>query len=86
MMLFLKPINKHAAYLLLLSIRAISFFFAKIYKGVVRYTSSKDAIRILTVVIAGSVLMYVANIVLFCLGFYVVSTQVIITDCLITLL
>lgn len=75
------------AYLILLSIRAVSFIFSRIYKGVVRYTSSKDAIRILTVIIAGSVLMYLANIIsyFFVLGFYVVSTQVIITDCLITL-
>lgn len=75
------------AYLILLSIRAVSFVFSRTYKGVVRYTSSKDAVRILTVIITGSILMYLANIIsyFFVLGFYVVSTQVIITDCLITL-
>ncbi len=75
------------AYVLLLSIRAISFIVSRIYKGVVRYTSSRDAIRILTVIITGSILVYLANIIsyFFVLGYYVVSTQVIITDCLVTL-
>jgi FlaA1/EpsC-like NDP-sugar epimerase len=79
--------NLPYAYLILLSIRAVSFLASRIYKGVVRYTSSRDAIRILTVVITGSVLMYVVNLVslFFVLGYYVVSTQVIITDALITL-
>jgi hypothetical protein len=40
------------AYAVTLLIRAVTFFFSKTYKGVIRYTGSKDAIRILLVIIA----------------------------------
>ncbi len=74
-------------YLILLSIRAFSFILSKTYKGVVRYTSSKDAARIFAVVIIGSVLMVIANVISlkFVLGYYVIPTQVIVVDALITL-
>lgn len=74
-------------YAILLSIRAISFFFSKTYKGVVRYTSSKDAMRIIAVVLSGSFLMFVANLITlkFVWGYYVIPNSVIIIDALVTL-
>jgi FlaA1/EpsC-like NDP-sugar epimerase len=73
-------------YAILLSIRAISFFMSKTYKGVVRYTGSRDSLRILAVVIMGSVLMFLANIaILIVKGFYIIPNSVIIIDGLVTL-
>lgn len=73
-------------YAILLSIRAVSFFISKTYKGVVRYTSSRDAMRIFAVVLLGSALMFVVNIItLFTVGYYIIPTAVIIIDTLVTL-
>src|SRR6478609_6027395 len=41
-------------FLCVLGIRIISFVISKTYKGVVRYTSSRDTIRISTVILSGS--------------------------------
>src|SRR6478735_3242664 len=46
-------------YAILLAIRFISFAFSKTYKGVVRYTSSRDTIRIFTVIMGGSLLVFI---------------------------
>jgi FlaA1/EpsC-like NDP-sugar epimerase len=73
-------------YAILLGIRAVSFFLSKTYKGVVRYTGSRDSLRILAVVIMGSVLMFLANIaILIVKGFYIIPNSVIIIDGLVTL-
>ncbi|MBI2722591.1 MAG: polysaccharide biosynthesis protein [Bacteroidetes bacterium] len=74
-------------YTLLLVIRAFSFAFSKTYKGVVRYTSSRDASRIFLVVISGSILVFAINLVTLhlLLGYYIIPTAVIIIDCLVTL-
>jgi len=73
-------------YAILLSIRFISFFISKTYKGVVRYTGSRDALRILGVVILGSILMFATNIIiLYVKGYYVIPNSVIIIDALVTL-
>ena len=48
---------------LVLFIRAISFYFTKTYQGIVKYTSSKDAQRIFTVITAGSVIYVLINCV-----------------------
>lgn len=73
-------------YAVLLFIRGISFFISKTYKGVVRYTSTRDAMRILTVVIIGSALLYVVNgFTYFSLGYFVFPTAVIIIDALVTM-
>ena len=73
-------------YAILLSIRFISFFISKTYKGVVRYTGSRDSLRILAVVIMGSVLMFLVNIaILIIKGFYIIPNSVIIIDGLVTL-
>lgn len=45
-----------------LAVRALSFYISKTYKGIVRYTSSKDAQRIFLVVSAGSLVFMSTNI------------------------
>lgn len=74
-------------YAILIIVRSVSFFFSKTYKGVVRYTSSKDAMRIFAVVISGSILMYVINLFTYyvTLGYYIIPTAVIVIDALVTL-
>ncbi len=73
-------------YLILLSIRAITFLISKTYKGVVRYTGSRDSVRILVVVILGSVLMVVANVITyFTITYFIIPTAIIIIDALVTL-
>lgn len=74
-------------YLIILSIRFASFSISKTYKGVVRYTSSRDTIRIFSVVVAGSALIYLLNLISlhFVLGYYFISRSVIIIDALVTL-
>jgi FlaA1/EpsC-like NDP-sugar epimerase len=74
-------------YALLILVRAFSFIVSKTYKGVVRYTSSRDAMRIFTVVIFGSVILYLFNFITlyFVFGYYVFPTAVIIIDALVTL-
>lgn len=73
-------------YLILLSIRAVTFFITKTYKGVVRYTSSRDAMRIFGVVILGSLLMFIVNIIsLYTREGYIIPNSVIIIDTLVTL-
>ena len=46
----------------LLAIRAFSFFIAKTYQGIIRYTSSKDAQRIFIVVTLGSISFAIINL------------------------
>lgn len=48
---------------LVLSARAIGFFFSKTYQGIVRYTSSKDSTRIFITITLGSVLFVLINII-----------------------
>jgi FlaA1/EpsC-like NDP-sugar epimerase len=74
-------------YAILITIRAITFFFSKTYKGVVRYTSSRDAMRIFGIVILGSIIMFIANIIslYFIQGYYFIPNSVIIIDTLVTL-
>jgi FlaA1/EpsC-like NDP-sugar epimerase len=70
-----------------LLIRFVSFFISKTYKGVVRYTSSRDTARIFLVVLAGSFLVYLINVVSLrlVLGYYFIPTSVIIIDGLVSL-
>lgn len=73
-------------YTALLIIRAVSFFISKTYKGVVRYTSTRDAMRIFQVVVLGSVTLFVVNLItLYVLGYYIIPTAIIIIDALVTL-
>src|SRR6478735_2977958 len=64
---------------IVLGIRFLSFAISKTYKGVVRYTSSRDTIRIFAVVLAGSILVFLLNVVcLFIYEFYFIPNSVII--------
>lgn len=51
----------YTAYPFAIGVRALSFFLAKTYKGIVRYTSSKDAQRIFIVSTSGTAFMIAAN-------------------------
>lgn len=72
---------------IVLLVRLISFFISKTYKGVVRYTSSRDAMRIFAVVIAGSIFIFILNLVsrFFITGIYFLPTSILIIDALMTL-
>lgn len=73
-------------YLLILGIRFSSFAISKTYKGVVRYTSSRDTIRIFNVVLGGSLLVFLLNqLCLLVYEFYFIANSVIIIDALVSL-
>lgn len=74
-------------FFVVLTVRFLSFAVSKTYKGVVRYTSSRDTMRIFAVVIAGSIFIYLLNLLslYFFLGYYFIPTSVIIIDALVTL-
>lgn len=73
-------------YALVLSIRFFSFLFSKTYKGVVRYTGSKDSVRILLVVLAGSAVLLLINFSTRLIsGVYYIPHSVIIIDSLCTM-
>lgn len=74
------------AYTALLTVRFITFFISKTYKGVVRYTGSRDAIRILLVIIAGSFLLFCFDLITrFTIGIYYIPLSVIVIDALVTM-
>lgn len=72
---------------IVLCIRFISFFVSRTYKGVVRYTSSRDTARIFVVVLLGTLSIFFLNVMSlrFVLGYYFIPTSVIIIDGLVTL-
>ncbi|MDX2174350.1 MAG: nucleoside-diphosphate sugar epimerase/dehydratase [Bacteroidota bacterium] len=74
-------------FLVVLLVRFISFFVSKTYKGVVRYTSSRDTARIFLVIISGSVVIFLLNIIglKLVLHYYFIPNSVIIIDALVTL-
>jgi FlaA1/EpsC-like NDP-sugar epimerase len=47
---------------LMVSVRAVSFLISKTYAGIIRYTSTEDAVRIFIVVLAGSLIFMASNI------------------------
>ena len=49
----------------MIGIRALSFIFAKTYAGIIAYTSTEDAIRISLVILAGSVIFSLLNVISF---------------------
>jgi len=51
--------------IIVLSVRILSFIIAKTYAGIVRYTSTRDAVRIFLVLTAGSVFFIIINIISF---------------------
>ena len=71
--------------LFVMVVRALSFFLGKTYAGMVRYTGSRDIIRILSVLFFGSVLFVVVNFInLQFNAKYLIPISVIIIDYLIT--
>lgn len=74
-------------YIIVLTIRFITFLISKTYKGVVRYTSARDAVRIFTVILIGSVIVFVLNLIdyFFISKSYFIPNSVIIIDGLVTL-
>ena len=74
------------AYIIVITVRLISFLISKIYKGVVRYTGTRDAFRIFSVVVSGSVLVFVVNVLHgFISGYYFIPHSVVVIDLLCTL-
>jgi len=79
--------NLPADYLIVLILRFLSFLISKTYKGVVRYTSSKDAARIFKIVLLGSLIIFASNVVYYFVWnhtFYIPNSLIII-DALCTL-
>jgi len=73
-------------YFIVLFIRFISFAISKTYKGVVRYTSSRDTVRIFAVILSGSFTVILLNQVWFIFReSYFISNAVIIIDGLVSL-
>ena len=58
----------------MLGIRALSFVVSKTYAGIIRYTSTEDAIRIFLVILTGSALFSIGNLV----SYYFINDQFII--------
>ena len=78
--------NMPVDYAMILSIRFFSFLFSKTYKGVVRYTGSKDSMRILLVVLFGSGILFLINFITrLIVGVYYIPHSVIIIDALCTM-
>jgi FlaA1/EpsC-like NDP-sugar epimerase len=78
--------NMPIDYAMVLGIRFFSFFFSKTYKGVVRYTGSKDSVRILLVVLLGSGILLLINFITRLIsGVYYIPHSVIIIDALCTM-
>ncbi|MCD4729805.1 MAG: hypothetical protein K8R74_04330, partial [Bacteroidales bacterium] len=59
---------------IILSTRAISFLISKTYAGIIRFTSTQDAVRIFIVIFSGSALFTIINLV----SFYLVNGRFII--------
>ncbi len=72
---------------IVLAIRFLSFAISKTYKGVVRYTSSRDTVRIFAVILSGSALLFLVNFISlrWVLGYYIIPHSVIIIDALVSL-
>lgn len=79
--------NFPMVYTVVLTVRFIAFFFSKTYKGVVRYTGSRDATRIFVVVLASSAVLFIINIITrqFILGYYLIPHSVVVIDALVTI-
>lgn len=69
------------------SVRTLSFIFAKTFRGVIRYTSSDDILRITSVVALGSIVVLIGNIISFKFTEkYLVPTSVIFIEFFCTLI
>ncbi|MBC7865350.1 MAG: polysaccharide biosynthesis protein [Bacteroidia bacterium] len=78
--------NLPKIFALVLSVRLISFIISKTYKGVVRYTGAKDASRIFIVVLGGSIVLALSNIVTFYVySIFLIPFSILIIDALVTM-
>jgi FlaA1/EpsC-like NDP-sugar epimerase len=74
------------AYGIVLSVRLLSFLISRVYKGVVRYTGSRDATRIFFVIVCSSALIIGINFIYRAFtGVYFIPHSVIVIDALCTL-
>jgi FlaA1/EpsC-like NDP-sugar epimerase len=68
-----------------LTVRLITFLVAKTFKGIIRYTGTRDAGRIIATLAIGSAFMALSNLVSYqILGIYMVPFSIIIIDFLLT--
>lgn len=67
-------------------IRSLSFLIARSYAGIIRYTSTSDALRVVSTIFSGSVLFVLINLITFFLinKFFLIPFSIIIIDFLIT--
>ncbi|HXU27337.1 MAG TPA: nucleoside-diphosphate sugar epimerase/dehydratase [Bacteroidia bacterium] len=78
--------NMPIDYAMVLGIRLVSFLVSKTYKGVIRYTGSKDSMRILLIVLLGSGILFFINFTTrLVVGVYYIPQSVIIIDALCTM-
>ncbi len=74
----------HSLYIVVI-VRGLSFVIARTYAGMVRHTGSKDIIRILISLLAGSIVFILINFITFQYKqFFLIPLSVIITDFFIT--
>src|SRR5690349_5167867 len=65
----------------LLAIRAISFSITRIYAGIIRYTSTRDALRIFYTITGGTIFIGLLNFIsLRVIGFYLVPFSILVID------
>ncbi len=69
-----------------MGVRALSFLVSRIYTGIIRYTGTRDTVRILLTLATGSVMMAITNLFSYRLAdLYMVPFSIIILEFLITL-
>lgn len=80
----LTPVPYTLAWVLV--VRGVSFYFSKTYTSIIRYTSSKDAERILKVVTIGTLIFVTTSIATYFLevGVFIIPFSIIIIDYLLT--
>lgn len=71
--------------IILIFIRATSFVIFRTYAGLIRYTSSKDSIRVFSVVAFGSIVLFITNLFYFHFkGFFLIPNSILVIDFFIT--
>ncbi len=71
---------------IILATRALSFFISRIYAGIVRYTSAKDAERIFLVILSGSLVFVLVDVFTYYYlnKIFIIPISIIILDFLVT--
>lgn len=80
----LKPLPQVFATIVI--VRALSFLIARSYAGIIRYTSTSDALRVVLTIFSGSIVFGLINIVTYFVinKFFLIPFSIIIIDFLIT--